>query len=195
MNQHEPHRSCFYLTLWSTGVEFEEIMETKLPICTVGYPLDGNDVLLGKKASTEKAVKRKINGFWLGFGGDFEPEDETLRKSFARELFDETALQVKPDDVVVVAKVLIKDEKGDRLWLYYTLCKCARKIPTPNREFDEFRWFPRDALPEKILGADILILPKIFTGEKLEGYIQYNADMNVVDYKLTTVTSVSEALP
>jgi 8-oxo-dGTP pyrophosphatase MutT (NUDIX family) len=169
-------------------------MNNKLPVCTVGYPLHGEDVFLGLKAATPKAVKRKINGYWLGFGGDVEPEDGTLKKSFARELFDETGFQVAPESVEIVAKVLIKDEKGDRLWLYYALARSERGSSRENREFDEFSWFPRAALPEKILGADKLILPRIFAGEKLEGWIQYDKDMNVINHELKPVESVDEAL-
>ena len=188
-----------YLTLWLIRIMSIEDMETKLPICTVGYPVSetgiNQEVLFGLKAATPKAVKRKINGFWLGFGGDVEPGDETLKKSFSRELFDETGFQVTPESVEIVAKILIRDEKGDRLWLYYALCKCAREIPIPNREFEEFHWFSKNTLPDKILGADTLILPRIFAGEKLEGYVRYNTDMNVVGYELHTVESIDEALP
>jgi 8-oxo-dGTP pyrophosphatase MutT (NUDIX family) len=176
-------------------VRFEKDMETKLPICTVGYPLHGDRVLLGKKAPTEKAVKRKINGYWLGFGGDFETEDVTLKKSFARELFDETGFSITPEEVGIFAKILIKDEKGDRLMLYYAIAHCEQGLPKQNREFDEFSWFPKKSLPEKILGADRLILHRIFAGEKLEGWVQYDKDMNVVNHHLETIETVDEALP
>ncbi|HEU0080568.1 MAG TPA: hypothetical protein VFQ72_00885 [Candidatus Paceibacterota bacterium] len=170
-------------------------MNAILPICTVGYLLrqmDGRkEIHLGLKAATEKAVRRKIAGKLLGYGGDFEPHvDLTIKESFLRELRAESGFDADPRDVETMAKVLILDETGPRLWLYWLLARRWTGRATANREFDSYGWYPTDPLPENILGADKLVLPRILKGEKLEGSVEYDRDMNVVSSEFATVDSI-----
>lgn len=170
-------------------------MNTQLPICTVGYLLrsvDGREEIhLGEKAATEKAVKRKIAGKLLGYGGDFEPDkDLTLEGSFARELGEESEFRVDPKTLEVAAKILIRDEKGDRLTLIYVLARHWTGQAGENREFANAGWYSTNPLPENILGADKLILPRILAGQKLEGFVEYDKDMNVVAHNLVPVDLV-----
>jgi len=170
-------------------------MNATLPICTVGYLLrmteDRQEIYLGEQAATEKAIKRKIAGKLLGYGGDFEPDrDLTLEGSFARELGEESEFNVDPKTLDVAAKVLIRDEKGDRLTLYYILARHWTGQAGENREFTKTAWYQTDPLPENILGADKLILPRLLGGEKLEGFVKYDEDMNVVSHELRVVASI-----
>ena len=174
---------------------FEEDMETKLPICTVGYLVRGTpgqeEIFLGEKAPTPKAVKRKIAGKLIGYGGDFEPDhDASIAESFKRELAEESGFTVETTDVEVMAEILIRDETGDRLMLYYVLVKKWRGEANDNREILNPRWYPTRPLPDNILGADKLILPIIIDGKRLSGWVRYDKDMNITDYKLEPVETL-----
>ncbi len=166
-----------------------------LPICTVGYLLrerkGRKEVYLSTKAATPKAVKRKIAGKLLGFGGDFEPDkDSSVVESFARELGEESDFKADPKDMRFVARILIRDENGPRLVLDYVLVSAWSGEAGNNREFTDSGWYPTDPLPDNILGADKLILPRVFRGELLEGYVEYDANMAVVSSELAPVDSL-----
>lgn len=174
-------------------------METKLPTCTVGYLIRGThdqrEILLGEKAATPKAVKRKIAGKLIGYGGDFEPgTDASIRESFKRELREESGVTADARSLEVLAKVLIRDETGDRLMLYYIFVKEWRGEVSDNREIMNPRWYPVRPLPWNILGADKLILPRLMNGQKLTGWVRYDKEMVVVDHDLQTVDTIDEAL-
>jgi hypothetical protein len=180
-------------------VRFEEDMETKLPICTVGYLVRGmpgqEEILLGEKAATPKAVRRKIAGKLIGYGGDFEPsQDTSIRASFKRELAEESDIVVEISNLEVLAEILIKDETGDRLMLYYLFVREWQGEAQDKREITKPRWYPTRPLPNNILGADKLILPRLIHGQKLSGWVRYDKDMNVVDHDLKTVDSFDKAL-
>jgi hypothetical protein len=160
----------------------------KLPICTVGYILRGEgkdaEVWLGEKAATPKAVKRKIAGKLIGFGGDVMDSDESIKHSFSRELSEESGFQVLPKDVEIAARTLIRDESGDRLTLYWVMARIWSGTAGTSREMVRGAWYPLLSLPENILAADKIILPRIFRGERLAGFFEYDADMNVVRSEL-----------
>jgi hypothetical protein len=174
-------------------------METKLPICTVGYLVRGTlgqeEIFLGEKAATPKAVKRKIAGKLIGYGGDFEPDTDTsIRESFKRELMEESGLTTEVKSLEVLAKILIRDETGDRLILYWLFVREWQGEVSDNREIVNPHWYPARPLVWNILGADKLILPKLLNGQKLTGWVEYDKDMNVVGHELQTVESIDEAL-
>ncbi len=171
-------------------------MNATLPICTVGYLLrtmnGSEEIHLGEKAATDKAVKRKIAGKLIGYGGDFEPDkDLSIKESFARELSEESGFSAMPHMLDVAAKVLVRHEKGDRLTLYYVLARHWSGSAGESREFARSGWFPTKRLPDNVLGADKIILPRILAGLKLEGWVEYDKDMNVVAHELKEVASVS----
>lgn len=175
-------------------------MNNKLPVSTVGYLIretDGREeLLLGEKVATPKAIKRKIAGKLLSYGGDFESDvDISIRHCFARELAEESDFRIDPADAEVTARVLIKGEKGDILTLYYVFVRRWQGDAGSSDEILNPRWFPANPLPENVLGADKIILPRLFEGEKLEGWLRYDADMNVVSYELKPVKYIDEALP
>jgi hypothetical protein len=181
-------------------------MKTNLPICTVGYLIRGmrdyEEILLGEKATTPKAVKRKIAGKLIGYGGDFEPgTDASIRESFKRELTEESSNPGKSDGLVVevrnievLAKILIRDDAGDRLTLYYIFVREWMGEAHASREIFNPRWYHARSLPWNILGADKLILPKLVNGQKLTGWVKYDTDMNVVGHDLQPVETIDEAL-
>lgn len=177
-----------------------EDMETKLPICTVGYLVRGSlgqeEIFFGEKASTPKAIKRKIAGKLIGYGGDFESDkDSSIRESFKRELEEESGIIVETKDLEVLAKVLIRDESGDRLMLYYIFVRTWQGEASDNREIINPRWYHTRPLPWNILEADKLILPQLINKKRLSGWVEYDRDMNVVRHELQTVESIDEALP
>lgn len=177
-----------------------EDMEKQLPICTVGYLIRGSqgqeEIFLGEKAPTPKAIKRKIAGKLIGYGGDFESnKDTSIRGSFKRELKEESSIIVEVKDLEVLAKVLVRDESGDRLMLYYIFVKTWQGEATDHREIVNPRWYTARPLPWNILEADKLILPHLINKKKISGWVEYDRDMNVIRHNLEVVESIDEALP
>jgi hypothetical protein len=170
-------------------------MNTTLPICTVGYLVRGErgreEIWLGTKAPTPKAIKRKIAGKLIGYGGDFEEDkDLSVRDSFKRELAEESGFRANTNDIEVLAQILIKDENGPRLILNFLFVRAWTGHPGVNGEIIDPRWYPARPLPETVLEADKLILPPLFDGKKLTGWVEYDKDMNIVGHELTEVEFV-----
>ena len=164
-------------------------MDKTLPVCTVGYLVRGErgheEIFLGEKAPTPKALKRGIAGKLIGYGGDYEPTDTSLEQSFQRELSEESGFKAEISDIETCAKVLIKDEKGPRLTLCYILVRKWTGEAKLNDEIMNPKWYSAHPLPDNVLNADKLILPRILSGEKLEGYVEYDRNLNVVSYNLS----------
>ncbi|MDE1874974.1 MAG: NUDIX domain-containing protein [Patescibacteria group bacterium] len=169
---------------------------TELPLSTVGYLIRGprgrEEIFLGTKAPTPKAIKRKIAGKLIGYGGDFDPGiDRSIAGCFARELAEESGFRIDPADAEVKACILIKDENGPRLTLCYIFVrKWTGDEAGESREMHSARWYPTDPLPDDILAADKIVLPRLLKGEKIAGWIEYDAHMNVIAYDISPVDSL-----
>ena len=166
-----------------------------LPISTVIYLLrgekDSEETCLGKKAPSPKAIKRKIAGKLIGYGGDFETEkDASPAHCAARELGEESDFKADQKDMEPVARIIIKDENGPRLTLYYYLLhKWTGSAGTSDEVLDS-KWYPTKSLPDNMLGSDKLILPRVLNGERLTGFVTYDVEMNVINHELIAVESI-----
>jgi len=169
-------------------------MDANLPISTVGYFIrhrdDIDEIFLGIKAATPKAIKRKIAGKLLGYGGDLEPTDKSIKHCFKRELGEESNFSIDLDYIEVVGKITIIDENGPRLTLYYLFLRKWTGNPKVNNEILDPRWYPSNPLPENILDSARLILPLAFKGKKITGWVKYDNDMNATAHELVEVDSI-----
>lgn len=137
------------------------------------------EIMLGEKVASPKAIKRKIAGKLMSWGGDIEPTDSSVVAGLCRELKEETGFVVKPSSIRLMARIYIIDENGPRLFLHYGLACARRKKPAHERDIQNPRWYKTDPLPENILEADKIVLPIILGGTCIEGSITYNAEMKV----------------
>jgi len=175
-------------------------MNTPISICTAGWPIRGKrdheEILLGTKAATPKAVKRGIAGKLMPYGGDMEPEDNgSPVAGFTRELFQESGdnesrLSVDPKDVEVVAKIEIRNLEKPSLILYLLFAWNCKGNAKSTREIINPRYYPTRPLPENLLESDKLVLPRLLAGEKLEGWILYSGDMKLLEHHLKNVESI-----
>lgn len=161
-------------------------------ISTVGYWIRGKrgseEIFLGTKASSPKAIKRKIAGKLLSYGGDFEPDkDKTPLDCFLRELKEESGFVALPENTHEMARIRIFDENGFRLVLYYYLSRDWTGEAKQNTDIIDPRWYPTHPLPENTLEADKMILPLIIDELKVAGMVTYDKDMRVTSSKITPV--------
>jgi len=170
-------------------------------ICSVGYPIRGprgqEEIHLGEKAPTPKAIKRCINGKLIGYGGDFEPGIDgdiidCFLREFAQESGDETShLSAHRKDVEEVARILIKNTVRPGILLHYLFIRNCRGVAISTREILNPGWYPARPLPDNILEADKLILPRVIQGERLRGWILYDENMKVIGHELASVESLA----
>lgn len=133
-------------------------------------------------------VQRRSNGKLIGYGGDFEIAlDPSVADCAVRELGEESGFKANSEDMEVVACIQINDEKGPRLRLYYYFLRTWTGSAGISNEILNPQWYRTRPLPDGMLGADYLILPRVLAGEKLVGQVTYDSDMKVVDYKFTSV--------
>ncbi len=169
-------------------------MSTHLPKSTIVYFIRGakgkEEIFLGEKFASPKAIKRKIAGKLMSYGGDMEETDATVTAGLKRELEEESGFIVSEEDLEVMAKIYVLDENGPRLILYYLFARKWSGEPTQETDIINPQWHTTNPLPENILEADKLILPLLFSGMKLEGHVTYDADMNIVKYSFTPVGAI-----
>ncbi len=166
---------------------------------TVGYAIRGSrgkeELLLGLKQATEKSIKLGIAGKLIGYGGTVEPFDNSIEESFIREFKEETDnlnLTIDVKDVERMAHIEIRNKIKPSLMLEYILLRNYSGTPSNDGELLKAEWYPARPLPENVLNADKLILPRIINGEKLEGWILYDKDMKVIEHQIKAVKNLGE---
>lgn len=140
------------------------------------YPVraDGK-ILLGRK-------RRGMGyGKWNGFGGKIEA-GETMRECAARELFEESALIVRPEDLVLAGDLYFH-QPSDPEWSHAGVVYFARNWTGEARLSEEMepKWFLPEAFPyEEMWMADRIWLPMILAGKKIRGTIYFAEDGETV---------------
>lgn len=169
-------------------------MNSNLPRSTICYFLRGpkgdEEIFLGEKVATPKAVRRRIAGRLMSYGGDVEQSDTSIKASLIRELGEESGFSVNEKDLEITAEILIRDENGPRLILYYLFTRTWTGSPTHFKDILDPRWFSTQPLPENILDADKLVLPILLGGKKIKGSLTYDENMRVVATDFKFVQSI-----
>lgn len=102
---------------------------------------DAGRLLLGRRAD---------NGCWGLISGIMEP-DEEVAQAVVREVFEETAVRVRPERITgVYTHAGIVHENGDRSCYVVTAFRCSviEGVPRVNDDESlEVAWFALDALP------------------------------------------------
>ena len=100
-------------------------------------------ILLVKRSETQG----KYPNFWSVPSGGVE-KGETFREGAARELQEETMLDINPKDLVYLGT--IKDGKYNRLCKLYKAEMDGKPEPTLDHEHSEFGYYDKDSLPHPI---------------------------------------------
>ncbi len=144
------------------------------------YLLDGEDrVLLGRK-------RRGMGvGKWNGFGGKIEA-GETMRQCAVRELWEESGIRVRPEDLELMADLYF-DQPSDENWSHGGMVYFVRKWEGTPRLSEEMepRWFRLEELPyDEMWQADCIWLPALLDGKQLRGTILFAPDGDKVTHSL-----------
>ena len=100
-------------------------------------------ILLVKRSETQG----KYPNFWSVPSGGVE-KGETFREGAARELQEETMLDINPKDLVYLGT--IKDGKYNRISKIYKAEMDGKPEPTLDHEHSEFGYYDKDSLPHPI---------------------------------------------
>ena len=100
-------------------------------------------ILLVKRSETQG----KYPNFWSVPSGGVE-KGETFREGAARELQEETMLDINPKDLVYLGT--IKDGKYNRISKIYKAEMDGKPKPTLDHEHSEFGYYDKDSLPHPI---------------------------------------------
>ncbi len=129
---------------------------------------------------------RKKRGFgkgkWNGFGGKLE-EGETFLACAVRELWEESGLKAKEEDLEAVGYLDFcfpyEPELTHDNWVYI-----VRNWTGDVQETTEMepRWFDTDRLPfDRMWKGDRAWLPAMLKGKKIKGYVSFGRDNEEVE--------------
>ena len=144
-----------------------------MKISTIGYCLKENEILLAMK-------KRGFGaGKWNGFGGKVK-ESEKIKSAAAREIFEESGLQVEETALQQVAMLQFYFESE---LVFKSHVFLAKEWEGEAKESEEMKpqWYPMDKLPfDEMWAADCQWMPLILSGKKIEGVVNFNSDGSLV---------------
>lgn len=108
---------------------------------------------------------------WNGYGGKQE-SSETILQTAIRELFDESKVVGKEEDLELVARINFfwpgNNTPYPDMVVYFFFLSVFEGEPQEGAEMGPPKWFmPREIPYNKMNGADKLFLPKLIAGEKL----------------------------
>ncbi|MDD4931796.1 MAG: NUDIX domain-containing protein [Candidatus Colwellbacteria bacterium] len=132
---------------------------------TLCFPVAGDKVLMARK-------KGKIGkDCWNGYGGGIEKGEIPIQTA-PRELFEESKLIARSEDMMKVAIIDFHNEKTDgekficRVHIYF-LRQWTGDVCSTEEMVDP-TWFYRDNLPfEEMMPADKEWLPIVLSGKKI----------------------------
>lgn len=163
----------------------------KSAICYFVRGEPGNEeIFLGRKVDSPKSIKRKIAGKLMSYGGDIEEKDASIKAGTRRELLEESKFIVEEQDMEVMAEILVIDENGPRLTLYYVVAKVWRGEPGHHEDILNPTWYQARPIPHGVPEADEKILPLILDGIKIRGHVLYDENLHLLDFKLNPVEDI-----
>lgn len=143
---------------------------------TLCFPVDTKGrILLGRKKRGFGVSK------WNGFGGKLE-KGETFRQCAVRELWEETGLQAKGEDLELVGlldfRFLAAPELNHLGYVYFV--RSYEGIITETEEMEP-KWFSAESLPyEQMWKGDKTWIPLLLTGKRIKGTVTFAEDNDTV---------------
>ena len=145
-----------------------------------------NEVLLGMK-------KRGLGvGKWNGFGGKL-CADETLTQCAVRELYEESNLICKEEDLDQIG-ILVFEFIGEDLILEVNIFRTSVFDGTPQ-ESEEMnpKWFLTENIPFSCMWADdVLWYPLMLRNNLFFGFFKFHGHDNMVSNDLVVVDSLKK---
>jgi 8-oxo-dGTP pyrophosphatase MutT (NUDIX family) len=143
---------------------------------TICFLLKEDQILLGFAKSSQS--KGKYNGF----GGKKEA-NETIEEAAIRELYEESGLQARVEDLEKMAEIDFhfpyKEEWNQRVHVYF-----LRTWEGEPQETNEMRpeWFALDNIPyAQMWDSDRYWLPSILEGKKIKAFFKWKEDNKTID--------------
>ena len=143
---------------------------------TLCFPVDAaGRILLGRKKRGFGVSK------WNGFGGKLE-KGETFRQCAVRELWEETGLQAKGEDLELVGlldfRFIAAPELNHLGYVYFV--RSYEGIITETEEMEP-KWFSAESLPyEQMWKGDKTWIPLLLTGKRIKGTVTFAEDNDTV---------------
>lgn len=146
-------------------------------LATVVILLDKeNKVILARKKKAIHHDTGEISyslGLYNGYGGKMEETDETIEKTAIRELYDESGVMGKEEDLEKCARVYFYIQKDgiDTPFMDVTfyILREWDGVPKEGLEMGEPSLFSQNELPyDEMMPADKVLFEKILSGEKGE---------------------------
>lgn len=147
-------------------------------------------VFLVKEGEVLLAMKKRGfgKGRWNGVGGKPEEGDTSLEFTAIRECQEEILVTPKSLVKVAVFDFYFPPEKSAKGWDQQVTVYLCDEWEGEPRETDEMapKFFKQDKVPyDEMWPDDILWLPRILEGEKLQGEFRFDDDDNVASHQLT----------
>ena len=143
---------------------------------TLCFPVNSEGhILLGRKKRGFGVTK------WNGFGGKIEA-GETFRQCAVRELWEETGLHAKEDELELVG-LLDFQFTAHPEWNHLGYVYFVRMYRGEPQETDEMKpvWFGTHNLPyDEMWKGDRIWIPMILQGKKIQGTVLFAEDNETV---------------
>lgn len=114
--------------------------------------LRGNCVLMGHRVGKDTGGIYEP-GSWCLPGGKQE-YDETILEGAAREVLEETGLVIHNPRIFGVGDDIQPDRHFVTSWVIACADEGEPRVAEPDKQ-DEWRWFPLDALPERLYSPSV----------------------------------------
>lgn len=154
--------------------DFNEIKQA-----TLCFLLKDDSVLLAMK-------KRGFGvGKWNGVGG--KVKEESIEDAARRETQEEISVKVGPLKKVAVLHFYFPDDPEKKDWNQDVHVFTAYSWLGEPKETEEMRpkWFKKDKLPFRDMwNDDPLWLPRVLAGKKLEGWLAFDDNNQVISSKI-----------
>lgn len=157
-----------------------------LQVAATVYPLNGDQVLLGKKIK----VGGLGEGYYLGIGGKPEPEDKDIEDTARREVLEEITVSIGPLTNMGTAFFYFPFKENRTKWnmqVHLFTCQSSQWTGAPKitNEMDP-KWFDLTKVPyDQMWDDNKLFLPHLLKGKRIETHIMYGEDnLTVADYSL-----------
>nr|CCA22192.1 conserved hypothetical protein [Albugo laibachii Nc14] len=136
------------------------------------------EVLLGMK-------KRGFGrGKWNGFGGKVEVSDVSIVAAAAREVYEETMIQVNEEDLLPHGTLYFTFEGSEGVMQMHVFA--TSKMRGEGVETEEMRpeWFEEKSIPyDEMWSDDRFWLPRVLCGECVDGHFHFACDEKTILYQ------------
>lgn len=115
-------------------------------------------------------------GLYNGYGGKREETDESIEDTAVRELFDESSVTGKKEDLDYKGKVLfILEKEGVRnpfMEVSFYFLHNWEGLPVEGREMGEPTFFAKDTIPyDEMMPADKVLFERMFEGKDVSSEV------------------------